>query len=285
MAENDKIRSQASWGVEVASGSADARAHSAWSVYVAQRDAEFVNVQDAWAAYVGINAAPYVFAHYGSATYIAGGASPVTLAQEAYVVFIGIEGVIPAAALESKAYFYELDGHQFYVLNIGDQGTWAYDTTTGQWTRWATGTLPLLNADLALQWRGEQYAASLLEPAIVKFNPSSVLDDGFRETTYRVTGRIEYKDRRYAPNPEAQIFGSIGLRGGDVRLRYSNDDGETWSTQRVRTVAADDRSENVIFRDLGSVRAPGRLYEIEDNGTLRRIQSLRVKVGAGGDGA
>jgi hypothetical protein len=36
-----------------------------------------------------------------------------------------------------------------------------------------------------------------------------------------------------------------------------------------------------MFYNLGSVTAPGRIFQLEDFGTLRRIQSLKVMLGDG----
>lgn len=211
---------------------------------------------------------------------ITGGAENRSVARvhEQNVVLVVGEGDIEPGALDVLAFQYDLDGHLFYGLHVKGRGTFLHDFTTGQWSQWATGPFTLWNAQFHLQWSGAYYAASVLDNSLIKIDPDSIVDDGFRENDFIATGRLEFKDRRYIANPEAQIFGSVGLRGGQVTLRYSNNDGETWSSGKVRTVPANDRADNVLFRNLGSVRAPGRLYQIEDKGTIRRIQTLRVKL-------
>lgn len=231
----------------------------------------------------GGRAAEYGFVHNQGVVANTGGAEnrSVLRVQQLGVIVNGAEGDIPEGVLEARAFPYDIDGHIFYGLHVNGKGTYLLDLTTRQWTLWRSGDLTLWNAQYHVRWNGEYYAGSVIDNSVVKIDPESVLDDSFRDNTFRVTGRIEYQNRRFVQNPEAQIFGSIGDRGGEVTLRYSNDEGETWSADRTVSVTAGMRDDNVLFYDMGSVRAPGRIYQIEDKGALRRIQSLRVKLGSG----
>ena len=118
---------------------------------------------------------------------------------------------------------------------------------------------------------------------VVEIDPDSVIDDSFRDNDFIVTGRLESQSRKYVPNSEVQLFGSVGLRGGAVNLRYSDDDGETFSSYVSTTVPAGERQTSVMWYNLGSVRQPGRIYQLLDLGTIRRVQTLSAKLGQGDD--
>lgn len=208
------------------------------------------------------------------------GEAPVRpVISEQYVLLI-VNEQVPTVPVGS--WTYQEDGHLFYALNLGvSQGTVVFDTTTGRWSSWKSGTLPFMNMNLTVRWRGAIYGASLTEPVLLRFDPSVATDEGFRVNTFIASGRIQYEQRQYVAMPEAQIFGSLGLRGGNVTLRYSNDDGASYITAGTRAVAPGARGFDLLYFDLGSMRAPGRLFEIEDSGTLRRISGLKVQTGGG----
>lgn len=209
------------------------------------------------------------------------GKRTVLRAQQQDVVVIAAEGVLPEQPLVVNTFDFNLDGHFYYGMHVRGQGTFVFDMTTGQWTQWQSGDLTYYNAQFHTQWGDLFYASTLSDNTLVEVDPDSVLDDSFRVNTFTATGRIESQSRRWIKNPEAQLFGSIGQRGGDVALRFSDDEGLNYSADRVVSMAAGVRDANIIFYDLGSVRAPGRIFQLEDEGTLRRIQSLRVILGDG----
>lgn len=265
MAAEDKIRVYEQWALEPTSGSpaVQIHTHEQWLVYAGIRAADYTDVSEQWL--------------------LEAGDGPEVTVPEVHEqwVLLAVSEQIPTTPVGS--WTYEIDGHLFYGLNLGAQGTTVYDATTQRWSDWQSGTLPWMNMNLTVVWNGETHGASLIDPILVKFNPDSVVDDSFRENSFIVSGRVEYQDRDYVAMPEAQVIGSVGLRGGSVKLRYSNDDGASWSTDRALTVAAGARGTNVVFYDLGSVRSPGRLIEIEDSGTLRRVAAIRVNL-EGADG-
>lgn len=229
---------------------------------------------------VGGRAAPFIRVSGSNSIAISGGKAVIRV-QQVNAVVIGAEGVIPSQPLEINSFQYDIDGHIFYGIHVRGKGTFIFDQSTGQWTQFKSGSLLYWNTQFHLKWDGEYYAASLIDNQIVRVDPDSILDDGFRTNEFVVTARLEYKSRQYVPNSEVQLFGSIGLRGGDVELRYSDDDGHSFTDYRVVNVPENARANSVMFYNLGSVRQPGRIYEVRDYGTIRRIQSLNAKIGDG----
>lgn len=276
MAATDVIRTTEQWALEAVEGAAGApRTTEQWALEAVEGAAGAPRTTEQWVIYVGTRSSDYVNAAEQWVLEAVGGVEGVTPEVHEQWVLLMVDDVVPTTPV--GAWTLELDGHLFYGLNLGLQGTAVYDTTTQRWTDWASGSFPWLNMNLTVRWNNEIYGASLIDQSLVKFNPASVLDDDFRTNVFLGAGRMEYQDRAFVAMPEAQVLGSIGLAGGVVKFRYSDDDGASWSSDRSYTVTAGDRAANVVFYDLGSVRAPGRLFEIEDAGTLKRIGALRVK--------
>ena len=260
MSINDRVRVQELTAGGVFGGRASARLHETYSVAVGGQVAKFVRAYDLSTAFVGDDV----------------GRRTVVRVEELSVVCVGAYGVIPEQPIEINAFQYDLDGHIFYGMHVRERGTFLYDLMTQQWSPWDSGDIGLWNAQFHVRWNGDYYAQSLLDNSVVRINPFSLLDDSFRSNVFRVTGRLESQERRYVPNPEMQLYGSVGIEGGPITLRYSDNDGETWSSDRVVNVPVGRRSTNVMWYNLGSITAPGRLYEIEHEGAIRRIQSLRA---------
>lgn len=256
------------------------RVHEAQAVLVLDASPS-VRVRELQSLVIGGVSQPFTYAHEAQVVFVGSdmNTETATRVHEAQLIVIGAEGVFPDQPLETNAFTYDIDGHVMYGLHVRGRGTFIYDLMTGQWSSpWRSGALLYWNNQFHTVWSGEYYAASLLEPVVNRIVPGLLTDDGFRTNTYRVTGRLESQERRFVPNPEMQLYGSVGLNGGPVILRYSDDDGATWSSDRVANSPPGSRSQNVMWYNLGSVRAPGRLYQIEHEGAFRRIQSLRASL-------
>ena len=240
-----------------------------------------IRVSDIHAIAIGGQTAPYIFVHNADSVVVGTdeGKATVLRVHEQHVIVVGALGVLPEGPLAVSVFPYDIDGHVMYGLHIRGRGTFIYDDMTSQWSEWRTADFPFWNAQYHVKWNDQYYASTMFENQLNLINPDSVLDDSFRTNDFIATGRLESQDRGYVANPEAQIFGSIGLRGGEVNLRYSDDEGENWSSYLTVDMTPGVRNANVMFYDLGSVTAPGRIFQIQDEGTLRRIQSLKVMLG------
>lgn len=275
MSATDKIRVSEQWVLAAGTGVGTTRVSEQW-VLATGTGVGATRVSEQWVVYAGTLAAEFVDVSEQWVLLVARGDEVTTPQVSEQWVLLVADDQVPTTPV--GAWTYEFDGHLFYGLNLGAQGTAVLDVTTGRWSDWRSGSLPWFNANLTVVWQGQTYAAALLDQSLVKFNPDSVLDDSFRENTFVASGRIEYQDRRFAGMPEVQVFGSIGLDGGDIILRYSDDDGAVFSADRTRTVAPNARGDNVVFYDLGSLRSPGRIFEVEDKGTLRRVGAIKAMV-------
>lgn len=176
----------------------------------------------------------------------------------------------------SRAWTFVLDGHTFYVLDLGTEGTFLYDTVTNQWCNFSTqGFEPQWNFQNGCMWGNRIIGADLLTNDIWEMDPSAVLDEGWRDIAHLVTGGISTRSRVYVANDAVRVSSSIGqldeVNGSTMLLRYSDDQEETWSDYFEVDLIPDDFDGEIAYRSLGSFMAPGRIFELSDSGGLLRI--------------
>lgn len=182
-----------------------------------------------------------------------------------------------------RAWTFDLDGHSFYVLSLGKRGTFVYDITTDQWSKWETsGYDGIWNMERGITWENTTIAADSLNPNIWRLDPHSGLDENFRPMTREVTGLINHRDRNWLPNYAARITASLGEPDdpltATLSFSFSDDGGHTFSTPIMTTITQDDFTQDLEFRNLGSIRKPGRVYSIVDTGALTRIDGADVDI-------
>ena len=188
-----------------------------------------------------------------------------------------ISTLLPRATLE-KAWAFTFDGHIFYVLNFTTEAALIYDITTRQWSRWfgaaaLEGGEPFWNMFRGMVWKGRVIAGGMEDNRIWELDPHSMLDEDSTPIQRKVTGFQE-------------VRGSSSVRQGSLRvtarkedaavpstltMKFSDDRGKTWSSERTVDLAANSYSQRIEFRSLGRLRAPGRVWEISDEGGFVRI--------------
>lgn len=193
---------------------------------------------------------------------------------------------------------FPLDGHDLYVLRLGEDATIVYDLTTGQWADWAGHDLPFWRAHLGQQWigmgaallaqghttnivAGDDSTGMLwtLAPELgVDESPRTDRDDVPFERA--VTGGVPMRMRQTVKCNAVYVTMSLGepaLTGAAITLRTSDDMGRTWLDHGTLTVTADDWSQEIAWRALGLIRAPGRIFEIADNGAAVRLNGAEMR--------
>jgi len=204
---------------------------------------------------------------------------PVAQVSEAFVLVSYVTG--PATQSKSRAWGFTFDMHQFYVLHLGNTGTWVYDTMTDQWSQWGTEGIITWNMEYGVEWNGGVYAGDQSNGTIWKLDPDSYLDDDFRLITRRVTGFIPMNGRKtmrtgsliLATTPQTTLEASPAP---SVSLSISDDKGVTWNNRGSLTVVQN-RTQDLSWRGLGLIRAPGRVFKIEDVGGLLTIDGADLE--------
>lgn len=195
-----------------------------------------------------------------------------------------------------RAWTYSLDGHDFYVLRLGEIETLVYDTLSEEWYTWGTDAGILWRVNTGHNWLGGEllsavYGSNVLvgddtTGRVYFLNPDQDYDtpsSSAGENTYftrRASGQVPMKGYSKVPCYGVEVFGSIGFGTAPppfntVTLEYSDDSGVTYVT--ASSIAVDTNQDTRLFwRSLGSIKNPGRIFRVTDSGALRRIDSMEM---------
>jgi len=222
-----------------------------------------------------------------------------TIRSSAAYVTVVVRGRIANPNL--RAWTYTMDGHDFYVLRLGDFTTLVYDTFSKQWAEWTGSDLPFWRAHVGMNWIGGQVFSDTYGSNIVAgddtwgllwfLDPDLPWDqhpdatNGTQQLPFdrQVTGQITTRGRTSIPCYAVFLAGdNYGLTAIDftpgVTLETSDDDGRTFDNQGTLTVQPDYTYE---WLSLGQIEAPGRLFRITDNGVFARIDGMDMNDDAG----
>lgn len=203
-----------------------------------------------------------------------------------------------------RAWTFTLDGHDFYVLTVGDQETLVFDVATGEWFTWGSDDLDVFQAKVGINWTGSgrlgnAYGSNVLvghdtAGTVFLMAPDEATDDHATvgediKTAFdrKVTAQTVI-DAGYSFPPcfGVQLFGSIGdydvdVAGADlaVELEYSDDRGQSWVSAGSLTPPSGEFDFRLNWQSLGSMRAPGRLFRVTDRGALQRLDGFEIEDG------
>lgn len=175
----------------------------------------------------------------------------------------------------ARAWVFKKDGHAYYVLHLGVEGTFVYDKLSGKWAEWETAGYGQWNMENG--WTFDQdrvIAGDNQNPIIWEYDVNLFLDEDFRTIQRAVTGLIALRRRDTLSVLGLHVTASVGSPvedGATLRLRFSDDQGNTWSAWYSLTLQEGDFDQVLNIRSLGTAKAPGRVFEIEDFGGLVRI--------------
>lgn len=218
----------------------------------------------------------------------------------AYAVYAVDENILPRASSigayvvwgdvigdenRTRAWVYTLDGHTFYVLDLGLEGTFCYDLTTQSWCEFKTVGHDGWNVRAGTMW-GENnriVGGDGYFPFVWEVDPDTFDDeDSLVEIEHVVTGGVMTRSRVYHSVEELRVAGSLGFFTSpvtaEVRLRISDDNGVTFTDMGTVPVVEGEALE-MAWRSLGSFMAPGRIFEISDVGGMFRIDGADVYLG------
>jgi hypothetical protein len=103
--------------------------------------------------------------------------------------------------------------------------------------------------------------------------------EGVYENFERILyGQIPNRTRDFLPVAGVEVGGSVGEVNTSsstiVSLSYSDDYGHTFQSAGDRNVVLESYNQRLNWRSLGSIRAPGRLFQLVDNGALKRVDRM-----------
>lgn len=175
-----------------------------------------------------------------------------------------------------RAWSFARDGHVFYVLDLGGQGTFLYDVSTAQWSKFITTGFNGWNLTNGTMWGTQRIVGGdYLNTNLWEMRPGALKDNDTLDITHVVTGGLVKRSRVYSSLEAVRLNCSFGQLAATftatVLLEYSDDQGVTFTAADTLTVTEGDFSGEVAWRSLGSFAAPGRVFRITDVGAFLRI--------------
>jgi len=198
-----------------------------------------------------------------------------------------------------RAWTFSLDGHDYYVLRLGDKGTLIYDTYSEQWYDWRSSELPFWRPNIGMNWVGAQNLGETYGSNVIlgddTFGLLWVLDptQGYDEhPDYSrdenqyfervVMGQVPMRGRDFVPCDSVILTASMGapsFTGATVLLETSDDAGKTFQAQEALEVVEADYSQLLFWGSLGQMGSPGRLFKFTDYGAVARIDGMELNDG------
>ena len=196
-----------------------------------------------------------------------------------------------------RAWTFTLDGHDFYVIRLGDRGTLVYDTYSEQWMDWQDFTHDYWRPSIGTTWNGAAALAEVYGSPIVAgddtwgllwfLNPEQPYDEhpdytAEEQEIYfeRITmGQVPMRGRENLPCYAAWLTTDMGepaYDGAGVRLEISDDGGVTFEDQGEIEITADANYPELAWYSLGQIEAPGRLFKITNDGAIMRIDGMEM---------
>jgi hypothetical protein len=185
------------------------------------------------------------------------------------------------------AWTYVMDGHRFYVLPLGPEGDWAYDTTTQEWCQLQTQGFSGLNFINGTMWQLRIIGGDSLYPYVYELDPTQSFDEGWRDIQRIVTGGIATRSRSAIGVANVILTASVGddsATDHPISLAFSDDNGLTWSGE-FDVPLTDESTQRLVWNALGSFSSPGRIFRFTDYAGPVRLDGAdcTLTVGSGAD--
>lgn len=187
----------------------------------------------------------------------------------------------------SSSWTFVLDGHRFYVLPLGPEGTWAYDTTTQEWCQLQSNGFDGLNFTHGTMWGLRVMGGDALYTYLYEMDPNQPNDEAWREIKRKVTGGVATRSRASIGVANFTLTASVGDDASvdmPISLAFSDDNGLSWSKE-FDLPLTDASTQTLIWSALGAFSAPGRVFRITDTAGPVRLDGADVvlTVGTGVD--
>lgn len=219
-------------------------------------------------------------------------ASTNTIRASQVWTMVAAIGAISDPAL--RVWTFTLDGHDYYVLRLGNDRTLVYDNLTKQWYNWGSGTSPLWATYSGTVWQGADKIAGAYGSNVVVGSDSNgslyflTTDQDTDDPAVDGAGQVEFERVAYAQIPlhgydrqrcfGATVWGSNGETSSTtdltIKLEYSDDNGHNYIIPAAQTMT--DATTRITWRGLGSMKYPGRLFRVLDYGAFQRLDSIDV---------
>lgn len=172
---------------------------------------------------------------------------------------------------EIRTFSFSIDGHPFVLIKLGTQGHLVYDHRTRQWSSWT------LDDQIGLRVKdGESFAEFYLmgDPETNQIHTFDMFEQEDEDGEFTTIVRGGVSLRRRDSDPCFVVY-AAGRRspddGKEITLLTSDDGGYNWQNHGTIEINDDDEA---VWRSIGLMRYPGRIFQIEDTGVFSSIEGL-----------
>lgn len=196
-----------------------------------------------------------------------------------------------------RAWTFTLDGHDFYVLRLGDILTLVYDVYSEQWVDWQDFTHNYWRLNIGTTWGAAAALAHTYGSPVIAgddswgllwfLDPEQPYDEHPDDTNpvqqlyfERITmGQVPMRGRENLPCYAAWLttdMGAPAYDGAGVQLEISDDGGVTFDDMGLVPITLDANYPELAWYSLGQIEAPGRLFRLTDDGAITRIDGMEM---------
>lgn len=181
-----------------------------------------------------------------------------------------------------RAWSFVLDGHTFYALDLGEEGTFLYDTATEEWCQFKTEGFVQWDMLNGTMWADKVVAGDFVTGVVRELVQTAALDNDALAITRIATGGLLSRDRDKVNCAAVRVTATVGAltneAGTDFTLRFSDDNGNNWVGPFTVALPALTFDTEIAFRSLGSFAAPGRIFELTDVGGPLSIDGADAEI-------
>lgn len=189
---------------------------------------------------------------------------------------------------------FSLDGHDYAVFRLGPSETLVFDLTTKKWAEWQSPDRTNWRAHIGQNWIGMTESIGFGSDVVAGddhygvlwiLDPTAGQDDhpiSGDPVQYqrKVTGGLTVSGRDTTKCGAVTLSLSVGApidASATITLRTSDDFGHSWRDHGSQTLVAGQFGTVVEWRALGLIKAPGRIFEIIDNGAAVRVNAADMR--------
>lgn len=166
-------------------------------------------------------------------------------------------------ATNARCWYFRYNRHDFYIVNT-DQFGLAFDLNNQTWLRWDSNKRENWRAHLGSQVESQVVAGD--SESNVLWELEEGLDDDGELVIRELSGFLPHVSR---PVPCYDVYINLNMGWAPdydtepvLELRWSDDQGATYTNYIQTTLGSKGQYANqAIFRSLGRIRAPGRLFQ------------------------
>lgn len=187
-----------------------------------------------------------------------------------------VEELLRGASYSSlRAYAFRYNRHDFYVLT-DTTFTLVYDLTVGNWARWDSYGQDIFRAHLGFQYQNKVLCGDVTTNDIWLLEEGSTDTDANDPVVREVSGGIFNTGKPYQCT-DVIVRVNAGWTESytdepQLEMRFSDDQGATWSSYQQGVGLRGQYLTDVIFRSLGLIVRPGRLFE------FRFTEPTRIRI-------